>query len=45
MNIVNTPYILARGVREGMIRDGSTVVTYSGGLGETWSSVVMRWGR
>jgi 3-oxoacyl-[acyl-carrier-protein] synthase-3 len=45
MNSVNIPYLLALGVREGAIRDGSTVVTFSGGLGETWSSVVMRWGR
>jgi 3-oxoacyl-[acyl-carrier-protein] synthase-3 len=45
MNSVNTPYVLAMGVRNGMVRDGSIVVTFSGGLGETWSSIVMRWGR
>jgi 3-oxoacyl-[acyl-carrier-protein] synthase-3 len=45
MNSVNTPYVLAMGVQKGMIRDGSIVVTFSGGLGETWSSTVMRWGR
>lgn len=45
MNSVNVPYILAQAVREGMIKDGSTVVTFSGGLGETWSSLVLRWGR
>ena len=45
MNSVNVPFILALGEREGMIRDGSVVATFSGGLGETWSSVLFRWGR
>lgn len=45
MNSVNLPYVLAMGEREGLIKDGSTVVTFSGGLGETWSSMVLRWGR
>jgi 3-oxoacyl-[acyl-carrier-protein] synthase-3 len=45
MNSVNVPYILARGEREGLIRDGSVVATFSGGLGETWSGLVFRWGR
>ncbi|NVB81920.1 MAG: hypothetical protein HOV81_26300 [Kofleriaceae bacterium] len=45
MNSVNLPFILAAGEKEGMIRDGSVVVTFSGGLGETWSSLVLRWGR
>jgi 3-oxoacyl-[acyl-carrier-protein] synthase-3 len=44
MNSVNVPLILARGVESGMIRDGSVVATFSGGLGETWSSLVFRWG-
>ncbi len=45
MNSVNVPYILARADREGLLHDGSVVATFSGGLGETWSSLVMRWGR
>lgn len=45
MNSVNVPYIIALGEREGMIRDGSIVVTFGGGLGETWSSLAFRWGR
>lgn len=45
MNSVNLPFILASGEREGLLRDGSVVVTFSGGLGETWSSMVLRWGR
>lgn len=45
MNSVNVPFILAMGEKEGLIRPGSVVATFSGGLGETWSSLVMRWGR
>ena len=45
MNSVNVPFILAMAEREGLIRDGGVVVTFSGGLGETWSSLVYRWGR
>lgn len=45
MNSVNVPYILAEGVRTGALRDGDLAVTFSGGLGETWSSLVFRWGR
>lgn len=45
MNSVNVPFILAMGEKEGMIRPGSVVTTFSGGLGETWSSLVLRWGR
>jgi 3-oxoacyl-[acyl-carrier-protein] synthase III len=45
MNSVNIPFILAMGVREGAVRDGSIILTFSGGLGETWSGIVMRWGR
>lgn len=45
MNSVNVPYILARADHEGLLRDGSVAVTFSGGLGETWSSLVLRWGR
>jgi 3-oxoacyl-[acyl-carrier-protein] synthase-3 len=45
MTSVNLPFILAMGEREGMLRDGTIVTTFSGGVGETWSSLVFRWGR
>jgi 3-oxoacyl-[acyl-carrier-protein] synthase III len=45
MNSVNVPYVLARGEREGLLRDDSVIVTFGGGLGETWSSLAFRWGR
>lgn len=45
MNSVNVPYILSEGVRTGALRPGDVAVTFSGGLGETWSSLVFRWGR
>lgn len=45
MNSVNVPYVLAAGERDGTLGDGTVVATFSGGLGETWSSLVLRWGR
>ncbi len=45
MNSANLPYLLAAGERDGKLHDGDLVATFSGGLGETWSSLVMRWGR
>jgi 3-oxoacyl-[acyl-carrier-protein] synthase-3 len=45
MNSVNIPYVLDRGVRAGALTDGTAVVTFGGGLGETWSATVLRWGR
>jgi 3-oxoacyl-[acyl-carrier-protein] synthase-3 len=45
LNSANIPLILAIGEREGLIRDGSIVSTFSGGVGETWSSLCLRWGR
>lgn len=45
MSSVNVPFILAMAEREGLVRDGSVVSTFSGGTGETWSSLVLRWGR
>ena len=41
----NLPLVLATAEREGMLRDGDVVTTFSGGLGETWSSLVIRWGK
>jgi 3-oxoacyl-[acyl-carrier-protein] synthase III len=45
LNSANIPLILAMAEREGVLRDGSPVVTFGGGLGETWSSLCIRWGR
>lgn len=45
MSSVNIPFILATAEKEGLVRDGSVVTTFSGGTGETWSSLVLRWGR
>jgi 3-oxoacyl-[acyl-carrier-protein] synthase-3 len=45
LSSANIPLILAIAEREGMVRDGSVVVAFSGGTGETWSSVCLRWGR
>jgi 3-oxoacyl-[acyl-carrier-protein] synthase-3 len=42
---VNIPMILALAEQKGMIRDGSNIVTFAGGVGETWSSICLRWGR
>ena len=45
LSSVNIPLILAIGEREGLLRDGSVVIAFSGGTGETWSSLCLRWGR
>ncbi|MEO8699390.1 MAG: 3-oxoacyl-[acyl-carrier-protein] synthase III C-terminal domain-containing protein [Kofleriaceae bacterium] len=45
MNSVNVPYILATAEAQGLVRDGAIAVTFSGGLGETWSALVVKWGR
>ncbi|HSD86379.1 MAG TPA: 3-oxoacyl-[acyl-carrier-protein] synthase III C-terminal domain-containing protein [Kofleriaceae bacterium] len=45
MSSANIPFILAIAERERMIQDGSVIVTFAGGTGETWSSLVVRWGR
>ena len=42
---VNVPLVLAVAARERKIAPGEVVVAFSGGLGETWSSLVLRWGR
>ena len=41
----NLPLVFASAEREGLLRDGDVVATFSGGLGETWSSLVLRWGK
>jgi 3-oxoacyl-[acyl-carrier-protein] synthase-3 len=45
MASASIPLVLAIGEREGLIRDGSIVVTFAGGAGEVWSSMCLRWGR
>lgn len=45
LSSANIPLILAIAERQGMLADGSVVVGFSGGTGETWSSVCLRWGR
>ena len=45
LNSANVPLILAMAEREGLLPDGSVVVTFAGGVGETWSSLCLRWGR
>ena len=42
---VNVPLVLAVAARERKVESGDVVVAFSGGLGETWSSLVLRWGR
>ena len=45
LNSANIPLILSIAEREGLVRDGSIVLTFGGGVGETWSSLCLRWGR
>jgi 3-oxoacyl-[acyl-carrier-protein] synthase-3 len=45
LGAVNIPLILSIGAREGTLRDGDLVATFSAGTGQTYSSIVMRWGR
>lgn len=41
----NIPMALAMGAKEGTLRDGDLVLTFAGGAGSTYSSLLMRWGR
>lgn len=41
----NLPLILALGEAEGLLRDGDVVSLFGGGTGETWASMILRWGR
>jgi 3-oxoacyl-[acyl-carrier-protein] synthase-3 len=45
LGAANVPLVLGTASDEGLLRDGDIVVTHSGGLGVTWSSQVLRWGR
>lgn len=42
---VNLPLILGLAERAGTLTDDTLAVTFAGGTGETWSSLVLRWGR
>jgi 3-oxoacyl-[acyl-carrier-protein] synthase III len=41
----NVPLQLALAEREGLLRDGTNAVLFSGATGETWGSAVLTWGR
>ena len=41
----NIPLLMNIAKREHLLRDGDLVLVFSGGTGETWSAVLMRWGR
>jgi 3-oxoacyl-[acyl-carrier-protein] synthase III len=41
---VNLPLILGLAERAGTLTDDMLTVTFAGGTGETWSSLVLRWG-
>jgi 3-oxoacyl-[acyl-carrier-protein] synthase-3 len=41
----NIPLVLASAEREGALRPGDLVATFSGGAGETCSAALLRWGR
>lgn len=45
LGAANIPLILSIASREGLLRDGDVVATFSAGTGQTYSSLVMRWGR
>ena len=45
LSAANIPLALATAQREGTLRDGDLVSMFAGGAGETWSSLIMRWGR
>jgi 3-oxoacyl-[acyl-carrier-protein] synthase-3 len=44
LSAANIPLALATAQREGTLKAGDLVAMFAGGAGETWSSIVMRWG-
>jgi 3-oxoacyl-[acyl-carrier-protein] synthase-3 len=44
LSAANIPLVLATAQRENNLRNGDLVAMFGGGAGETWSSIVMRWG-
>jgi 3-oxoacyl-[acyl-carrier-protein] synthase-3 len=45
LGAANIPLMLSMASREGTLRDGDLVATFSAGTGQTYSSTVLRWGR
>lgn len=41
----NIPMMLGMGERQGLLRAGDLVATYTGGSGIVWSSIILRWGK
>ncbi|MGZ3438765.1 MAG: 3-oxoacyl-ACP synthase III family protein [Polyangia bacterium] len=44
LSAANIPLVLATAQRDNNLRKGDVVAMFGGGAGETWSSVIMRWG-
>ena len=44
LSAANIPLVLATAQRENNLRSGDVVAMFGGGAGETWSSIVLRWG-
>ena len=45
LSAANLPLVLHTARAERLLRDGDLVAFFAGGTGETWSSLVARWGR
>ncbi len=45
LSAVSVPLSLKLGAAENLLREGDLVAAYAGGVGYTWSCVVLRWGR
>jgi 3-oxoacyl-[acyl-carrier-protein] synthase-3 len=45
LGAANLPFVMSIGERDRLLRDGDLVMLFSGGSGETWSSLLLRWGR
>jgi 3-oxoacyl-[acyl-carrier-protein] synthase III len=45
LSAANIPLALFTAERENTLRSGDLVAMFAGGAGETWSSIVLRWGR
>jgi 3-oxoacyl-[acyl-carrier-protein] synthase III len=44
LNAANIPFVLASGLKEGLLRDGDLVATFGGGGGLSYGATVLRWG-
>lgn len=45
LGAANVPFVLHRACARGLVTDGDIVVAHTGGLGATWSALILRWGR